>query len=256
MASACGFTQERNEIPEAPPSNDTPQRRDPQRSYLAETKAKIRDCQGLLERLSAEREELEKIIETFTYPVLTAPVGIISHIFLDCLPAHGRVQPSQRAAPLVLAQICRHWRDIAHSLPQLWNSIDLKFARANSMYAGASALLGTWLKRANGRPVSITLRCDRDRLAMPPTIIPVISDFSAQWGRLEISLPSRDLPVLDHICGPFPMLQRLAVEMSDGLATDEHRLATYWDAPKLREVRVPKGLKLADLQIRSAITTL
>ncbi|KAJ6465256.1 hypothetical protein DFH09DRAFT_1487163 [Mycena vulgaris] len=246
MASACGLTQERNETPEA-----TPQWRALQRSRLAEVSAKIRDCQALLECLHAEREELENTIHSFTYPVLTTPVEIVSHIFLDCLPAHGRVQPSQRAAPLALAQIYQHWREIAHSLHQLWSSIDLNFP-PNSPDFDACALLRTWFRRANGHPLSITLRCDGEHdihvlHSLPPTILPTIAEFSAQWGRLEICLPSRDLPAFARIRGPFPMLQRLAVEMSDGWPTDEYRPA-YWDSPNLRDVSVPRGPKLADLQ--------
>ncbi|KAJ6600270.1 hypothetical protein DFH09DRAFT_1020909 [Mycena vulgaris] len=262
MASACGFMQERNETPEATPSDDTPQWRDLQRSRLVETKAKIRDCKGLLERLNAEREELEEIMETFTYPVLTAPVEIISQIFLDCVPAHGRVQPSPRAVPLVLAQTCPRWRDIAHSLPQLWSSIDLSFTRTNSMYAGASALLGTWLKRTKGHPLSITLRCDVYlRHSLPPTILPTIAEFSAQWGRLEICLPSRDLPALARIRGPFPMLRSLAVNHDhDDVSISKlplRRLTAHKNAPQLRELRLVTGVNLVDLKSHSAtITTL
>ncbi|KAJ6549596.1 hypothetical protein DFH09DRAFT_885571, partial [Mycena vulgaris] len=87
---------------------------------LAETRGGIRECHALLEGLNAKREQLEDILETFTYPVLTIPVEIISHIFVDCLPANGRVQPSESAPPLLLTQICSHWRQIAHATPQLW----------------------------------------------------------------------------------------------------------------------------------------
>ncbi|KAF8152014.1 hypothetical protein K438DRAFT_1433339, partial [Mycena galopus ATCC 62051] len=54
------------------------------------------------------------------YPVLTLPNEVISMIFVHCLPAHGRVRPSPRRAPLLLAQICTLWREIALSTGQLW----------------------------------------------------------------------------------------------------------------------------------------
>ncbi|KAJ6537995.1 hypothetical protein B0H19DRAFT_877467, partial [Mycena capillaripes] len=54
------------------------------------------------------------------YPVLTLPFDITSRIFLHCLPSHGRVAPSPSKAPLLLAQICHHWREVALSTCGLW----------------------------------------------------------------------------------------------------------------------------------------
>ncbi|KAJ6457004.1 hypothetical protein C8R47DRAFT_916465, partial [Mycena vitilis] len=54
------------------------------------------------------------------YPVLTLPPEIIAQIFVACLPDHGRVRPSRDTAPILLAQICRQWRNIAISSSELW----------------------------------------------------------------------------------------------------------------------------------------
>ncbi|KAJ7660146.1 hypothetical protein DFH06DRAFT_914375, partial [Mycena polygramma] len=54
------------------------------------------------------------------YPVLTLSPEITSQIFVACLPDHSRVRPSANTPPLVLPQICRQWREIALSLPELW----------------------------------------------------------------------------------------------------------------------------------------
>ncbi|KAJ7652524.1 hypothetical protein DFH06DRAFT_907741, partial [Mycena polygramma] len=48
------------------------------------------------------------------------PFDITSRIFLHCLPSHGRVSASPSRAPLLLAQICRHWREAALSTCGLW----------------------------------------------------------------------------------------------------------------------------------------
>ncbi|KAJ7436633.1 hypothetical protein FB451DRAFT_1061639, partial [Mycena latifolia] len=122
MANACnncGFQEQRTPAVE-PTSDGAPQWRDLQRARLAKTRTKIQDCRVFLERLEAEREELEDILESFVFPVIGIPIEIITLIFRHSLPAHGRVKPSKHAAPLVLAQICRHWREIALSIPQLW----------------------------------------------------------------------------------------------------------------------------------------
>ncbi|KAJ7703692.1 hypothetical protein B0H17DRAFT_901456, partial [Mycena rosella] len=54
------------------------------------------------------------------YPVLTLPNEITSRIFIDYLASHGRIRPFMRTAPLLLAQICRPWREIALSTCKLW----------------------------------------------------------------------------------------------------------------------------------------
>ncbi|KAJ7084938.1 hypothetical protein C8R44DRAFT_541434, partial [Mycena epipterygia] len=54
------------------------------------------------------------------YPVLTIPNELTAKIFIRCLPDHGRVRPSEIAAPLLLAQVCRQWRDVALDTGDLW----------------------------------------------------------------------------------------------------------------------------------------
>ncbi|KAJ7643432.1 hypothetical protein DFH06DRAFT_936666, partial [Mycena polygramma] len=73
-----------------------------------------------IERLERERDELESSLSSLAYPVLALPFDITSRIFLQCLPAHGRVIPSAARAPLLLAQICHDWREIALSTCELW----------------------------------------------------------------------------------------------------------------------------------------
>jgi hypothetical protein len=90
-------------------------------------RAELADIQHQLEVLKARERDLEAALAIVAYPVLTLPPEITSHIFLNCLPFHGRVQPSATKAPLVLAQVCRHWRDVALATAGLWSSIDLKF---------------------------------------------------------------------------------------------------------------------------------
>ncbi|KAJ7166786.1 hypothetical protein C8R46DRAFT_842675, partial [Mycena filopes] len=54
------------------------------------------------------------------YPILTLrPVEITAEIFIHCLP-DTPAPPSVRIAPLLLARICRQWRDIVYSTSRLW----------------------------------------------------------------------------------------------------------------------------------------
>ncbi|KAJ7167804.1 hypothetical protein C8R46DRAFT_1094193, partial [Mycena filopes] len=68
------------------------------------------------------------------YPVLSLPHEITSEIFLHCLPPIPELRsdaesgPSVALAPLLLIQICRTWRNVALSTPQLWNNLHLILA--------------------------------------------------------------------------------------------------------------------------------
>ncbi|KAJ6617909.1 hypothetical protein B0H10DRAFT_1796407, partial [Mycena sp. CBHHK59/15] len=55
-----------------------------------------------------------------TYPVLLLPFDIISQIFVYCLPQEADALPWRSEAPLLVASICRQWRDVALATHELW----------------------------------------------------------------------------------------------------------------------------------------
>ncbi|KAJ6533307.1 hypothetical protein DFH09DRAFT_875947, partial [Mycena vulgaris] len=87
---------------------------------LAEVESQITRYKASMKALEKQKRGLETSLSLMVYPVLTLPIEITSRIFVHCLPADGRVCPSPSAAPLILAQICRHWRDVALSTCHLW----------------------------------------------------------------------------------------------------------------------------------------
>lgn len=152
------------------PASSKPEGRPTQlRVTLDEIKAAILCQQSSLVALETQQRELEMKLSLVVYPVLTLPMEILAHIFVGCLPRHGRVRPSAHMPPLTLAHICGQWRDIALSTPELWSSVDLAFAsrrtRRDSLLLnqeetnhGAHPLLEMWFSRAKGRPLSWTIR--------------------------------------------------------------------------------------------------
>ncbi|KAJ7683815.1 hypothetical protein B0H14DRAFT_3907761 [Mycena olivaceomarginata] len=103
-----------------------------QRDALARVKTQIavlKESLATLATLEIEEKALEASLGHVVYPVLALPVEITSRIFRFCLPAHGRVAPSARSAPLLLAQICQQWRDVALSTSQLWSSLYINGGR-------------------------------------------------------------------------------------------------------------------------------
>ncbi|KAJ7018834.1 hypothetical protein C8F04DRAFT_928043, partial [Mycena alexandri] len=78
--------------------------------------ARITEINEEIARLVAERHALS---ESLTFPVVTLPVEITSQIFLHCLPDNP-LDPTAFNPSIVLGHVCRQWRGVALSLPQLW----------------------------------------------------------------------------------------------------------------------------------------
>ncbi|KAJ7021809.1 hypothetical protein C8F04DRAFT_1241148 [Mycena alexandri] len=179
----------------------------------AAQRAELADIQHQLKVLKARDRDLKAALASVVYPVLTLPPEITSHIFLDCLPFHGRVQPSSIKAPLVLAQVCQYWRDIALATPQLWSSIDMKLeiGQPNIPDKGTIALLlRTWLSRAKRSPISLTLRLPYHQ-PISKEVISVIPAYAGQLHRLELQASDSDCETLRAMCSDFPILRDIAI---------------------------------------------
>ncbi|KAJ7175238.1 hypothetical protein C8R43DRAFT_872969, partial [Mycena crocata] len=123
------------------------------RVALAKVKSKIDRYRMVLYALETEQRVLESSLDILVYPVLTLPVEITSQIFLECLPQNGRVRPSPHAAPLLLAQICHHWRNIALSTCQLWSTVDISLSEFYPSQKHPWNSLERWFRRAKGVPL-------------------------------------------------------------------------------------------------------
>ncbi|KAJ7157227.1 hypothetical protein C8R46DRAFT_861735, partial [Mycena filopes] len=98
-------------------------------------------------------------------PVLSIPPEITAEIFLRCLPPASvesdadRLGPHARRAPLSLLRVCRTWREIALSIPPLWNSLHF----TGSIVEGISSLntmtqvVTEWFGRAGSSPLTLSL---------------------------------------------------------------------------------------------------
>ncbi|KAJ7739560.1 hypothetical protein B0H16DRAFT_1568414 [Mycena metata] len=185
---------------------------------LEEIKSAISQHKACLTALETrEREIAQRLTRGLTvYPVLALPNEIVSRIFIQCLPSHGRVRPSRRRAPLLLAQICRHWREIALSTCQLWAAVDINAgfidlmpgARNNTIQRGLP-LIQTWFSRAMACPLSLTIRSSKQKL--PVSIYPIISTVAERLHRLELSLLDEDVASLQQLSISLPHLQHLAI---------------------------------------------
>ncbi|KAJ2917530.1 hypothetical protein MD484_g2860, partial [Candolleomyces efflorescens] len=88
--------------------------------------------------MKARRTESEPLSAADRAPNLTPiakddlisyiPDELLSLIFLFSLPSDRPPAMVVYEAPLSLAQVCSHWRSLAHSIPELWTSVHLLLA--------------------------------------------------------------------------------------------------------------------------------
>jgi hypothetical protein len=64
------------------------------------------------------------------------------------------VSPSSEESPLTLLRVCRRWKDIALTSPELWTSLD---ASATRFYPSYTAMVDLWLRRSRNRPLNLHL---------------------------------------------------------------------------------------------------
>ncbi|KAH6911005.1 hypothetical protein BKA70DRAFT_1146351, partial [Coprinopsis sp. MPI-PUGE-AT-0042] len=119
-------------------------------------------------------------------PIRHMPPDILHNIFSHCVPydTPGKVMQASEA-PLLLVQICRHWRDLAIKTPTLWSTIFLKIPVESLV-----SLTTAWLSRAEGCPLTIFFRdidaiqsspIEESFLSLSPSQVPRLRSIRMEW---------------------------------------------------------------------------
>ncbi|KAJ7137541.1 hypothetical protein C8R43DRAFT_1109833 [Mycena crocata] len=225
------------------------------RTALVTVKSKIVQYENILQALEIQQRALEDSLKLVVYPVLTLPYEVISRIFVACLPWHGRVRPAPLAPPLLLAQICGHWREVALGTCELWSSIDLRLGSGINLN-GRRSLLENWLFRAKGHPVSLSFRAG-GRI-IPPELMTSISACAGQLQRLELDGTLEATEIRQLLPLPqFPTLRCIRTQSSDQPLLELLQNAPALCELGLRTLRLPlfPGLELlTHLEINQRIS--
>ncbi|KAJ7060933.1 hypothetical protein C8F01DRAFT_1025471 [Mycena amicta] len=156
-------------------------------------------------------------LDLYTYPVLTLPNEVVSEIFIQYIPVYPVSPPLLGdGSPTKLAQICRHWREIAHAIPMLWRAIEL-FSSYSLFNASPLQLdtAKTWLERSRALPLSIFMGS-----AVPQDLRDGALDHlvahRARWEYLTIIFPDDD-DSRSRRCieGAMPVLLALDLQYSE-----------------------------------------
>jgi hypothetical protein len=120
----------------------------------------IKGVKAVLEQLLRERRVLSQHI-VFNSALLASvrrmPPEIISEIFCSCLddPRDADLRPRPNRVPLVLTRICRSWRAIALSTPELWSRLDICVEGFSPLKMD---LVKEWFARTGVHPLYLKIR--------------------------------------------------------------------------------------------------
>ncbi|KAJ7149602.1 hypothetical protein C8R46DRAFT_1125609 [Mycena filopes] len=208
------------------------------RTRIADIDTRIVALQESIQQLSLERNSWKTHLDAYSYPVLTLPNELVSEIFLHTRVNFPRL--STLKAPLLLSWICRHWREIALSMPAFWDTLSITPPQNISDHPAKLPMLETWLRRAGNRPLFLALSFRR--LPAPPAFsmrhfLEGLLLHRSRWEYLSLDVPFGDLHLLR---GDMPSLRvlSLSVRNVDVNALGNAPVSVFDCAPKLEKVSI------------------
>ncbi|KAJ7248845.1 hypothetical protein B0H12DRAFT_711470 [Mycena haematopus] len=214
------------------------------RTRLPQIEAQILDLERSLEALRAEKKGVQDRLHSYKYPVLTLPNEILSEILIQVLPPYP-ICPTLLGifTPVSLTRICRKWREVALTTPELWRAFRLMALPLPFGLASHCRRFEAWISRSGSLPLSVNIDVGPDQIL--PAAYPAMFYSRARWEHLSLRVYPSSLPPFD---GPMPLLRHLELELKrDGRFE-------FRDVPQLR-IR-PVSISRIILLSSSAVKTL
>jgi hypothetical protein len=138
---------------------------------------RIEEMEIALSQLNGQRALLKRPIDAhraLISPMRRTPDDVLREIFHFCLPSEHNALIDPDEAPMLLGRICRHWRSVTHSTPNIWSSlhiapIDYRQAPPKILVR-FGRVIEKWLERSGNCPLSISFldHFDPFDLSNPP----------------------------------------------------------------------------------------
>ncbi|KAF7352228.1 F-box domain-containing protein [Mycena venus] len=184
-----------------------------------------------------------------SYPILTnISREVTSRIFVHCLDplSYGHSTTSPRYAPMLLLHVCRTWRSIALSTPELWANLTLDFRRMSwALFQGATLenFIEDCVARAGTLPLSLHVNggCSWEHTEKVQHLIPtILKRLSSRIQTLDLNIDLRHYP--EDTPG-FPLLQKLKLRLLNlnAFLPGNHPIRIFSAAPQLRELSMQCG---------------
>ncbi|KAJ6459547.1 hypothetical protein C8R45DRAFT_552528 [Mycena sanguinolenta] len=203
------------------------------RARVADLDAEILVLERTLSALRIQRDQAQKRLNSFKYPVLTLPNEITIEVFLHFLPEYPHCpRLIGRHSPTLLTEICRKWRAIALETPALWR--EMLLPSANIPFRKQAPLLDLWLTRSKCCPLSIYINDFLSYTSFAPAALSCVGLHRARWENLVLYAPKLQLRGLFDV--PMPLLRRLDVLVEESPDDPMTPKLTVCEAPMLRTV--------------------
>ncbi|KAJ7241494.1 hypothetical protein B0H12DRAFT_1236978 [Mycena haematopus] len=207
------------------------------RARAAALNAQISYLENSILALRLEQAQVQLRLDSYKYPVLTLPNEIVSEIFTHFPPPYPSRPPlTGTLSPTSLTYICRHWREIALSLPSLWRAMNLSL---NSIFLEQRVYLSNlWLRRSHSCALSIEFDARdedfEDDDDVDYGVSKLIAPHRTRLEHLKLVLCLRDLSLVE---GNMPLLRRLDLELQNDPYYD-FTPVSFCQLPLLRDVRL------------------
>lgn len=138
------------------------------------------------------------------------PIDIWEEIFVRCLPPSEDPNYTTRAAPLLLCQVCRAWRQFAISSPSLWSSMRVVVSLGEPR--PHIALIAQWLERSGSLPLALSLYQTNEaegNCIAAGDVLEIFKQYIHRWQDIRLDLAS---PRCHNQSGPHkrkaPLLEK------------------------------------------------
>jgi len=175
---------------------------------LQEVQSKIRECKKLLEKLYMQEAHTKSSVNAVHDPIIrNLPLELVSNILTLCNPSpveddeeFGSLPPdaplATRRYQLSLGTVCKTWRNIVRSTPQLWTNIYIRLSTKRGELQQKELLLLS-LRLSGSLPLHIQAwmrpgyrPSEREYLVLSP-LVEMLNDQSERWKTLDLDVTAR-----------------------------------------------------------------
>ncbi|KAJ7483566.1 hypothetical protein FB451DRAFT_1364454 [Mycena latifolia] len=200
-----------------------------------------KDISQLRDRLKQLEEEHASLLAYHTQntailsPLRRMPPEVLTEIFAWTLPsvaqALNRSNFDLAGSPWVLTHISSRWRAISISSPSLWSLVAINGSLIRARHL--SAMVTVQIQRA--RTIKIHFYGSASTSVHPQVeMFQLLSEYSARWEELCLSLTSNLAPLLPTLRNRLPSLRRLWIQWeSPGSQAGVDRIDCFSTAPSL-----------------------
>ncbi|KAJ7592786.1 hypothetical protein C8J56DRAFT_929485, partial [Mycena floridula] len=230
---------------------------EPERVYLNQlldtSNDEISRLTAAIDKLVLQREKLQSNVVAYKAvlaPIRLLPEDMLREIFVNCLPSNKPANIAITDAPLLLGRICRSWRELALSTPELWASIHVHFLhpfdtiRVQRLYDEAQA----WIARSGTCPLTVAVTY-RHEDPIVVKFIDYLTKLSKRWSSLDIGAPFGWLTSLTSLSeDDVPRLERFGhfVTGMRHLETDTQVTENLWQS-----LGILGGKQLQDISLQN-----